>query len=73
MEVRGARGEFSMNRLSEADFAFRESIMERRSIGEAAECAFEADAAFDPGMALAVVITGELITGIKSRATETEQ
>jgi hypothetical protein len=73
MEVRGAWGEFSMNRLSEAEFAFRESLMERKSIGEAAERAFEADAGFDPGPALAAVITGGLITGIKWPGTEAER
>jgi hypothetical protein len=73
LEVRGARGEFSFDRLAEAEFVFRKSLVERRSIGEAAERAFQVNPAFDPGAALAAVIAGGLITGIKRPTQGTEE
>lgn len=73
LEIRGSRGEFGINRLAEAEFVFRKSLAERRSIGEAAERAFDVDRAFEPGSALAAVITGGLITRVKRRAGEAEQ
>ena len=56
LEVRGARGEFQIDRLESSDFAFRKSIAEGRSIGAAAESAFEANPSFDPGTALVRLI-----------------
>jgi hypothetical protein len=73
MEIRGERGEFRMDRLAEAAFVFRRALQEGRSIGDSADSAFAADAAFDPGTALAAVITSGLITGIIRRAAETQQ
>jgi hypothetical protein len=71
IEVRGARGEFSFDRLAEAEFVFRKSLREGRRIGEAAERAFQVNPAFDPGTALASVIACGLITGIQRPAQET--
>jgi hypothetical protein len=73
LEVRGARGEFSIDRLAEAEFVFRKSLLDRQSIGKAAERAFQLNPAFDPGAALATVITCGLITGIQRPAQETEE
>jgi hypothetical protein len=64
IEVRGARGEFRMSRLARGESTFRKSILEGRSIGEAAEAALDAEAGFDPGVALARVVTEGLITAV---------
>lgn len=63
IEIRGARGEFRMNRLASCEFVFCKSIQEGRPIGEAAEMALEADASFNPGAALVRVVAEGLITG----------
>jgi len=73
LEVRGARGEFSIDRLAEAEFAFRKSLLDRQSIGKAAERALQVNPTFDPGAALATVITSGLIAGILRPAQETEE
>jgi hypothetical protein len=64
IEVRGARGEFHFTRLDVADFTFRRSVLEGRSIGEAAECALDVNAAFDPGQALGSLIAACLVSAI---------
>ena len=58
IEVRGARGEFQLNRLDAANFTFRKSASEGRSIGEAAELALDVDEKFDPAQALAALLAG---------------
>jgi len=64
LEVRGARGEFHISRLGTAEFIFCKSVLEGRPIGDAAEAALDLDAAFDPGEALARVISSGLVTAI---------
>lgn len=64
IEVRGARGEFRMNRLDQAEFAFRECIGKGQPIGAAAECALDINAAFDAGRALAALIADNLVTAV---------
>jgi hypothetical protein len=64
IEVRGARGEFNMNRLDQVEFVFRECIMKGQSIGAAAECALDVDATFDAGSALTLLIADKLVTAI---------
>ncbi|MBI2150031.1 MAG: putative DNA-binding domain-containing protein [Acidobacteria bacterium] len=71
IEVRGARGEFHFSRLDAAEFVFRKSILERRSIGDAAERALDVNAAFDPGQALGALIAAGLVHAI-SRGVEGE-
>lgn len=66
LEIQGARGEFIITRLEKSDFLFRNSIWNGRSIGDAAECALDADATFDPGRALASVFTTGLVSAIKN-------
>lgn len=68
IEVRGARGEFHWNRLDAAEYTFRKSISEGYSIGDAAECALEINARFDPGEALAGLIAAGLVTTLKQNA-----
>jgi Putative DNA-binding domain len=65
LEIQGARGEFNVTRLDFAEFLFRQSLWEGQSIGDAADRALNADAVFDPGKALAGVISGGLITAIR--------
>jgi len=64
IEVRGARGQFYLNRLDGAEFTFRKSIAGGHSIGDAAELAMDTSADFDPGQALAALIAAKFITGI---------
>ena len=64
IEVRGARGEFQLNRLDAASFTFRKSVLEGRSIGDAADGALDINPGFDPGPALAALIAEGLITVI---------
>lgn len=72
IEVRGARGEFQINRLDAGDFAFRKALLEGRSIGDAAERALDADAAFDPGRALAALVAEHLVTALTSGVSRKE-
>jgi len=66
LEVRGTRGEFQINRLESSEFIFRKSLAEGRSIGSAAESALEADASFDPGIALVRLIESAMVTEISA-------
>jgi hypothetical protein len=64
LEIHGARGAFRINRLDEAEFAFRRAIQARQTIGAAAERAIEADANFNPGQCFAKLINGGIATAI---------
>jgi hypothetical protein len=68
IEIRGARGQFHMTRLGTAEFIFRKSIAEGRSIGDAAESALDVDAGFDPGQALASLISSGLVAGVTEQS-----
>jgi hypothetical protein len=70
MEVRGARGEFYFNRLEDAPYAFRKSVRNGCSIGDAAECALGINARFDPGEALASLIAEGLVTAVQQSTDE---
>jgi hypothetical protein len=69
IEVRGARGEFQLNRMDAASFTFRKSVLEGYSIGDAAECALDINPGFDPGQALGDLIAEGLITVIERNST----
>jgi hypothetical protein len=69
IEVRGARGEFQIDRLDVADFTFRKSVSEGGSIGDAADCALDVNPGFDPGRALRALIAEGLIVAIKRNGT----
>jgi len=65
IEVRGARGEFQLNRLDPAEAKFRRAISEGDSIGDAADAALEVNALFDPGKGLAALVAAGLIKAIR--------
>src|SRR5262249_36879839 len=58
LEVRGARGSFTIDRLDAAEFVFRESISQGKSIRAAVDCAFQANPKFNLGEAFARLING---------------
>lgn len=66
LEIRGSRGEFSIQRLTEAHFTFRNALCDGRSIEESAEAALELDDSFDPEGALVELITGGSIMAVCS-------
>lgn len=68
IEVRGARGAFCFARLTRASFVFRAAIANGLSIGDSADRAWAADAAFDPGAALALLVDAGLLIAIDGRA-----
>ncbi len=68
IEVRGARGQFDFNRLPEADFTFRKSVSQGRSISDAAELALDTNRGFDPGRALAALIADGLVIALLDTA-----
>jgi hypothetical protein len=64
LEIRGARGEFRIDRLDRAAFAFRRALAAGNPIGVAAERALDADPACDPGQALAGVLAAGLAVAV---------
>lgn len=67
LEVRGARGEFQINRLDAAEFVFRKAILDGQSIGAAAEDALDAHAAFDVGRAFTLLVTSGHVVAMTPR------
>jgi hypothetical protein len=61
LEIRGARGTFSMSRLDIAALTFRRALAQGETIGAAAEIALDVDAAFAPGAALATLFAEGLV------------
>jgi Putative DNA-binding domain len=61
LEIRGSRGEFNVQRLGAAQFAFRNSLCNGHSISEAAEHAVSLNSAFDPATDLAALIAGDFL------------
>jgi hypothetical protein len=61
LEVRGARGELRMNRLTRGEFAFRAATAAGRSLVDAAVAALEVDKTFDPGQALLNLVGDGLV------------
>ena len=66
LEVRGSRGEFHLDRLDAAEFIFRQAVLERQSIGAAAERALDAGAGFDVGRAFTTLGRGGYVIGTTS-------
>jgi len=66
LEVRGARGEFQINRLNAAEFVFRKAVLEPQPIGTAAERALDAGAGFDVGRAFTTLLRGGYVIGTTS-------
>jgi hypothetical protein len=67
LEVRGARGEFQINRLGLAEFVFRKAIWEGQSIGASAEPALDIDSGFDVGRAFTTLVRSGHVIGTTSR------
>ena len=66
LEVRGARGEFQINRLNAAEFVFRKAVLEPQPIGTAAERALDAGAGFDVGRAFTTLVRAGYVIGTTS-------
>ena len=64
LEVRGARGSVSVERLDGATYEFRRALASNGSIGEAAARALERDASFDAGRALRALVETGLVTAL---------
>ena len=64
LEIRGARGEFRIDRLEPATFVFRQALAAGHTIGSAAEEALQSDTTFDPGRALAAVLADGLAAAV---------
>lgn len=64
LELRGCRGELSMNRLTESEFAFRQAIARGDMLGEAVARALGIDGSFDPGSATRAMLQARLVTGV---------
>ena len=73
LEIRGARGAFRMARLDAGTYLFRRALQAGHSIGAAAEAALDADAAFDPGQALAAVMGEGLVTAVETNPAGAER
>jgi hypothetical protein len=70
LEIRGARGAFSINRLGSGDLAFRSALARGASIGAAVDAAVEAAAQFHAGAALAALFAERLVTAIDPSGRE---
>jgi hypothetical protein len=64
LEIRGARGEFNIERLDAAELQFRSAIASGQTIGIAAERALNGDPTFDPGQALLRLLSAGLVIAI---------
>ncbi len=64
LEIRGARGQFVMPRLTAATFTFRQALHSGRSLGAAADLALDAGDDFEPGAALTDLVSGGVLTAI---------
>lgn len=73
VEVRGARGVFRFARLAPAEFAFRVALANAQSIGDAAQHAWEVDALFDPGAALAALLDAGLVRNLTVKGPGTHR
>jgi hypothetical protein len=64
LEVRGARGSVSVERLDAATYEFRRALASGGSIGESAALALDRDASFDAGRALRALVQAGLVTAL---------
>jgi len=70
LEVRGSRGELSIQRLACSEFAFRRALLHGSTLGDAAMAAADVDPTFSPLTAIPRLLGTGLVARI--RATETE-
>ncbi len=73
IEVRGARGAFSMARLDAGNFTFRAALARGTGIGDAAEQALDADPGFDAGQGLVRLVAAGLATAVHDIEGETRR
>lgn len=64
LEVRGARGSFSMKRLNAGEFEFRRTIAGRHNVGSAVELALQIDPDFDVPAAFAGMFAEALVVSV---------
>jgi hypothetical protein len=64
LQLRGGRGQFSLQRLAPADYAFRRALREGRRLATASEHALGTDPAFDLSAALARLFAEGLVVAI---------
>lgn len=64
LEIRGARGQLQMNRMTCGGFAFRAALTAGAPLGDAAMAAVDAEPAFDVGQALMALLSEGLVTAI---------
>lgn len=64
LELRGCRGELWLNRLTKADYVYRQAVAGGSTLGYAAELAAEDDEGFEPGRATLAMLHGGLVTGV---------
>lgn len=62
--VRGSRGDLRIERLDDANAAFRTAVASGRPLGEAAATALARDAGFDAGAALAALVEDDWIVAL---------
>ena len=61
LQLHGARGRFTLQRLSAGSFAFRQRLSRGETLGTAAEAALQADPDFDLSTALASLFAEDLV------------
>lgn len=64
LELRGVRGELSMNRLPHCEFAFLAALAAGKPVSEAALSALEIETAFNPGRALLQLVRRRLAVAV---------
>jgi hypothetical protein len=64
LEMRGCRGELWLNRLTRADFTFRQAIAGGSTLAGAADLAGECDEGFAPGRATLAMLHAGLVTEV---------
>jgi hypothetical protein len=65
VEVRGARGDVSVTRLSPGSFAFRRALHAGHPLAEALAAGAAREPAFDPGAALAALFAAGLVRSVQ--------
>lgn len=71
LEITGARGAFSINRLKGGDYAFRRYLVNGTSIGAAVDAALAEEPQFDAGTALASLFAARLVTAVTDQQRDT--
>jgi len=66
LELRGARGQVHMNRMTRGGFAFRAALAAGAALSDAAMTAVEADPAFDAGQAVTSLLSEGLVIAVGS-------